>query len=355
MLGSGTNSEFVLQVAWWAGKAAAIGAVLLLVCVFLLHARQRSLDRRRRNVIVKWRPILTDTILEVWDESIRLPRLRSDDMEAFLHEWNVFHDSVAGDAELHLNQLARKLRIDRVAHHMLGDKNVYTRLLAIATLGHMRDPSCWDFVEPELDANNLPLSMVAARALVQIDAARAVPLIIPRILERDDWPPGRLGSLLREAGPEAVVDSLRRAIAAGTPEGIGKLVIFLDAMPGPDADEIISGLLANSTDGRVLASCLNMVRNPADLPALRRLTSHHFWHIRMLSAKALGRIGEQRDTQKLIQLLGDAQWWVRYRAAQALAKLPWINRQRLEQIQAEQKDRFAVDILEQVMAEGEYT
>jgi HEAT repeat protein len=74
----------------------------------------------------------------------------------------------------------------------------------------------------------------------------------------------------------------------------------------------------------------------------------------MLAAKALGRIGEQRDTEKLIQLLGDSQWWVRYRAAQALAKLPWINQESLERIQAEQTDRFAEDILEQVMAEGEY-
>lgn len=349
-----TNSEFVVQVAWWAGQGAAIGAVLMLLCVFVLHVRQHELDRRRRNVIFKWRPILTETILSSWDDSIRLPRLRSDDMEPFLHEWNVFHDSVTGEAETHLNQLAFKLRIERAAHRMLRNKHVYTRLLGVATLGHMRDQSCWDALVPELDSDNLPLSLVAARALVQIDAVRAVPLIIPRILERDDWPAGRLGSLLREAGPDAVADSLRRAISSGTPEGISKLVIFLDSMPGPDGDEIISELLSSSDDGRVIASCLNMVMNPADLPDIRRLTFHHYWHVRMLAAKALGRIGEKRDTKQLVRLLADSQWWVRYRAAQALASLPWINQQALERIQSQQSDRFAVDILEQVMAEGEY-
>jgi len=354
MLALSTNSDFVVQLAWWAGKAAAIGAVLLLICVFLLHVRQRSVDRHRKNVIVKWRPILTETILRSWDETIRLPRLHSDDMEAFLHEWNVFHDSITGEGSIHLNKLARKLKIDRAARRMLRDKRVYTKLLAVATLGHLKDQTCWELLEPELDADNLPLSLVAARALVQIDATRAVPLIIPRILERDDWPPGRLGSLLQEAGPGAVVDSLRSAISSGTPEGIGKLVIFLDAMPGPEADEIISQLLRDSDDGRVIASCLNMVKNPADLPLLRQLTCHHFWHIRMLSAKALGRIGKKEDTDQLIRLLTDSQWWVRYRAAQALARLPWISQQILERIQSEQTDGFAADILEQVMAEGEY-
>ena len=354
MLVSSADSEFVIQVAWWAGQSAAACSVLLLVCVFLLHIRQRALDRHRRAVVVKWRPILTETILRDWDDSIRLPRLRSDDMEAFLHEWNVFHDSVTGEAEDHLNALARKLRIDRVARRMLRSRHVYTKLLAIATLGHMRDPSCWDRVEPELDADNLPLSLVAARALVQIDAARAVPLIIPRIVERDDWPPGRLGSLLREAGPDAVVDSLRGAIESGMPEDIGKLVIFLDSIPGPDADAIISHLLQTSDDGRVIAACLNMVINPGDLPSLRKLTFHDYWHIRMLSAKALGRIGEKKDTKHLMRLLSDSQWWVRYRAAQALASLPWVDRQALERIQEQQTDRFAADILDQVIAENEY-
>lgn len=354
MLALSTSSDFVVQVAWWAGNAAVLGALMLLFCVFLLHARQHSLDRRRRNVIAKWRPILIETILHSRDESMKLPRLRSDDVEAFLHEWNVFHDSISGDAAIHLNQLARKLRVDRVAYRMLHNKRVYTRMLGVATLGHLKDQACWTLLEPELDADNLPLSLVAARALVQINAARAVPLIIPRILEREDWPPGRLGSLLQEAGPEAVTDSLRRAISSGAPEGISKLVVFLDAMPGPDADEIISQLLNNSDDGRVIASCLNMVMNPADLPALRQLTTHHYWHIRMLSAKALGRIGEKEDTTQLVRLLTDPQWWVRYRAAQALARLPWMNQTSLVQIQSDQTDRFAVDILEQVMAEGEY-
>ena len=62
-------------------------------------------------------------------------------------------------------------------------------------------------------------------------------------------------------------------------------------------------------------------------------------------------IGTADDASILIALLSDAQWWVRYRAAQALARLPSVDVPKLESIQAAQSDRFARDMLSQVIAE----
>ena len=54
----------------------------------------------------------------------------------------------------------------------------------------------------------------------------------------------------------------------------------------------------------------------------------------------------------LLPLLADAQWWVRYRAAQALTRLPAIGEKDvMQRIRDEQTDRFACDVLDQVMAE----
>jgi HEAT repeat protein len=55
----------------------------------------------------------------------------------------------------------------------------------------------------------------------------------------------------------------------------------------------------------------------------------------------------------LIPLLSDKEWWVRYRAAQALSRLPSMRSPRLKSIQAKQRDPFARDMLAQVIAEIE--
>jgi HEAT repeat protein len=62
-------------------------------------------------------------------------------------------------------------------------------------------------------------------------------------------------------------------------------------------------------------------------------------------------VGDPEDEARLIPLLSDKEWWVRYRAAQALSQLPSMREPRLRVIQAEQPDPFARDMLTQVMAE----
>jgi len=52
------------------------------------------------------------------------------------------------------------------------------------------------------------------------------------------------------------------------------------------------------------------------------------------------------DEGPLIALLSDSQWDVRYRAAEALAHLPFMKPERLVEIQHQQTDRLAKQILE---------
>jgi hypothetical protein len=50
--------------------------------------------------------------------------------------------------------------------------------------------------------------------------------------------------------------------------------------------------------------------------------------------------------------LSDREWWVRYRAAQALVELPWLAQAELRALQDGLTDRFAADMLAQVVAEA---
>jgi HEAT repeat protein len=77
------------------------------------------------------------------------------------------------------------------------------------------------------------------------------------------------------------------------------------------------------------------------------------WQVRVQAVKALGRIGDRSDTARLALLLADREWWVRYRAAQALVELPWMKRADLDALRASLEDRYAADMLAQVVAEQE--
>ena len=62
-------------------------------------------------------------------------------------------------------------------------------------------------------------------------------------------------------------------------------------------------------------------------------------------------IGDRGDVPRLVALLSDREWWVRYRAAQAVAELPWLKRADLDALHASLEDRYAADMLAQVVAE----
>jgi HEAT repeat protein len=72
----------------------------------------------------------------------------------------------------------------------------------------------------------------------------------------------------------------------------------------------------------------------------------------MQAAKLLGRMGRAEDAGRLEKLLADAEWWVRFRAAKALVHLPVLGPRDLEQIRMRLLDRYARDILGQVIAEA---
>ena len=70
----------------------------------------------------------------------------------------------------------------------------------------------------------------------------------------------------------------------------------------------------------------------------------------MQVAKTLGRIGEQQDIARLRYLLCDAEWWVRYSAAEALAHLPFMSITQLKTLQASLPDDYASDMSEHILS-----
>ncbi|MGB3935795.1 MAG: HEAT repeat domain-containing protein, partial [Burkholderiales bacterium] len=101
----------------------------------------------------------------------------------------------------------------------------------------------------------------------------------------------------------------------------------------------------------VSAAALDALWHPEDADLARARLQHARWQVRLAAVKALGRFGTAADRSALERMLGDPSWWVRYRAAQALARLPGMDRAALGALRAAQQDPFAADVLGQVLSE----
>lgn len=351
------SSDALVRFALYSSVFAIGVTMLLFAAVLVLRLRLLSHRRVERQFIATWRPLLTRIAIRGLDPDTdrSLPDLRpttKHELHLLLNEWNVLHDSLQGVARNNLTRAGYKLGLDQVAWNMLKHAGTFgDQLMAIVTLGHLEDFGAWSSIEPELDSENPMLSMMAAKALCNIDPDRAMPLLLPRIVARDDWAGARVAGLLHEAGASAVSLPLRDAILDSAPANAEKLIAYLPMVFKPVAAMVISRLLRRHVDDRVIGACLKVANSPLELPQVRQLVRHPRWHIRMRAATVLGRIGDAEDRDLLVELLADPEWWVRYRAAQALSVLPGMNAELLEYIRDGLADRFGRDMLNQVLAE----
>jgi HEAT repeat protein len=129
------------------------------------------------------------------------------------------------------------------------------------------------------------------------------------------------------------------------------MVRFLADISPKAAAPVIRQILAEPHDEHLISVCLQVISDPQDLDKVRLLLKHPRWHVRMHAASAIGRLGGcDDDVESLLPLLSDAQWWVRYRTAQTIAHL-LQDPDALVCLRDRQQDRFARDILTQVLAE----
>jgi HEAT repeat protein len=70
---------------------------------------------------------------------------------------------------------------------------------------------------------------------------------------------------------------------------------------------------------------------------VRRLDDAH-WEVRAEAAEATGRIGLVGIMARLVALLSDENWWVRFRAGMALAALGEPGTGQLRQVAADNAD-----------------
>jgi HEAT repeats len=345
------HSDFTLRI----GSIATllIGALILLMLGWIMAIRVSRLgaERLRHRTTAVWRPVLAACLVDVPEA---LPPLHRCDHIALLYLWNHCFESVRGDAGARLIALAGRLGLNRIARELLHARTLRRRLLAIITLGHLRERSVWPELATLLHHDNAFLSFVAAKGLLQIDVHAALPLLVPVISLRRDWSPLKVVAMLKAVGADLAADTIAQAAVQAPPEVSARLIRHLASTRSLRGLPRLRHLLLEQTPSEeVLASCLFLFgecSDPADLPLLRRHLSHRTWFVRLQAAAALGKTGTEEDEARLVGLLNDEHWWVRYRAGEALLALPSMTAEKLDHLQVSLNTLESQEILAPLLA-----
>lgn len=343
-----TRPDVFISAALWTG-VGALGLTLLLGAQIIamrmvLRSRQRSDER----ALARWRPLLNAAI--VGDMPDALPVLRRGERLPFLRLWAHLQGSLRGEANEALNEIARRLGIDAYARALLARGNRPARLLSALVLGHLHDQAAWPDLRRMAEQADNTVSLTALWALVRIDPQAAADYMVPLFIAREEWALSLAAGILQQA-TEPAARALLRELPLLDQAKLPRALRIAEALHVTLPAGVLKAALSGASMPVVIAG-LRGVRTPETLPDVRALLAHADWQVRVQAARALGRVGERRDAERLAQLLSDREWWVRYRAAEALLELPALPRRELEALHASLTDRFAADMLSQAMAES---
>ena len=308
-------------------------------------------ERRQQAFIDKWRPILLDNLYSAPDS---LTAVAAKDTLSFLILWSNMQETLQGEAKDQLNVLARSLEMDQRAIEMLSSRKLSRRLLAVTVLGHLREDEVWADIESLVYEKRITLAINALHALARINPLRATHVIVPFLAETDNWPEYRVANILYGIGSKIFAGPLAEATLAVAPEKQIRLLSLLRYSERAVVVPLVKKLLNDSSDEEVLSASLNllgMFGDNREAELAKRFIKHPSPFIRIRAVTALGNVTNGHDMKSLEDCLGDSAWWVRYRAAQAIAAFPHMTRSGLERMRDLQTDRFAADILNYVLSQ----
>jgi HEAT repeat protein len=281
----------------------------------------------------------------------QLPALAKADIPSFLKLWVHLHAAMRGGASAGLNEVARRLQSAAHARALLARGRRADELLAILALGYLRDRDAWAALERVMAGPDAVVSVHAAWALTRIDADAAAARLIEQVATRADWPLPQVVAILEDGGP-AYRASLLAALPALQGQALLRALRIAEGLgvrvPAPLAAQLLS-----HAEVDVVVAVLRLEQGPEQLPAIRALVGHPDWRVRVQVAKSVGRLGAAGDTDLLLRLAADPEWWVRYRAARALAETPGRDRASLAALADQATDSYAADMLRHVLAETE--
>lgn len=343
--------SFIVVIALWAGGAVLVLTLALFGVILGIRIAQEHRLRRSERLARRWRNLLSRAIVE---EPVSAPSVSRRDAAEIMSLWGYYHEFLRGECKANLNRLGHLAGLDIHAKRGLRSDRVRHRLLSIHVLGNLRDRETRRLLRPIARSANPYLSLAAAHALMRISPREAITELITMIAQRPDWPPARVMAILQEAGPDVVSEPLARAAMEADAAYQPLLLVYMSTGDNRTALRAIKQILLATSDEQVIITALHQITHmahPDGLRVVRVYLGHPNWLIQLHAVQGLGRMGNDDDVDDLVRMLRHEKYWIRLRAAEALAKLPSMTSSRLTAIHDAQCDRYARDILQEVMAQ----
>lgn len=339
----------------WVGVGVFVVNIWLIGAI--LYQRYRNLQTQKRDKISKnrWMPILVSSLAELPDN---LPQIKPYERLLVLEFWQQVERVIRGESRDRLHELAYLLQIPQIARRFLESRQIDRQLIGISVLGSLKEQSSLAKLQAMVKKKNSYLSAAAAIALVKINIEQCSELVSCSICDRLDWSLALVVELFSIEGNDLLISRSIDKIWQLSDAKLYRVFRALEVSQKHQLLPLIPELLHHFSDREeIIAVCLRILssyKNAEHLDIIREYIEHPSSSIRVQVANGLSQMGTVEDESRLVSLLADPVWWVRYRAAQALVRLPSMNLTRLEQIKQSESDTFARDILTQVIAECSY-
>lgn len=361
------------QLFWQATLWIAFGTVAiiaaLLVALFWLKLSKKYQDEKAEKFQNIWQPLLMACALG--DPVVAtLPTLSRAEEWLFIKLWVRMQTTLRGEPNERLRQIALQLDCANKARRYLSSRHRSEQVYGLMTLAYLHEDADWELLLPYLTQSRNSLAVYASIGLLQIDATKAAPLVISQLLQRPDidlltaasvFKPFRkyLHQALYERLVEAGQSQLNRNSGnleepqpqSSQASDLAWLFKISHALDMHISTGVLRPFLQATQPIDIIIGAMRLMKVPDGLPDIRSLAQHSSWEVRNQVSITLGQMGDASDIQLLSQLIMDSQWWVRYRAAQALIGLPFIETDALKTLIANLPDRYARDMAQQVFAE----
>lgn len=374
----------IAEIALWTGIISTATSIFTVGYMFLLRVWRETEKKRSEEVTKKWEETIHDVILGVKAEDAKpkqeaykltaedkknflqvyiekgrfdpVEPLPAQELPHFLYLWNYLHESLRGNSKDQLNTLAQTLSVDESTYKMLRSYSLKKRILAINTFGNLRTSEAYGEILKLINDRDPIISLWAWRALLRIDFDETLKNHLTMIASRADWSPIFVAKVLleqdRDLLSEPLVALVEKCYESGLAERqMARLVSYLTITHISSYTPLISRILAESNQTEVIIACLRLVKTDDALEKVRELLKSERWEIRLQVVQTLGRLGHEEDLELLISALNDLDWWVRYRAAQALYVMPMMTTRKFAHLAKTLPNEFSRDMLNQVLAE----
>ncbi len=343
--------KFFNQGALWTTTMAVLAllfvvGMLILYCFFLRFVSNSS-KKKQFKLYAGWEKMVFQYLEgeKTTQEIMALvPRARYAYFQHFLKSYLL---ALKGDDFEKLSALVTNTDlfsclIDQLVH---GDEQV--RSESAFFIGLVRARQAKEHLIRGLEDKDEGVYFNCALSLAKIGAIDTLGIILGQFRIRKKPSRDLLLSILFEFGTDACQPLLW--YLKGEPDAFS-ISLIVDALGHyryyPAGEEILC--ILDATPGYdVRINCIRAVGKIEYLgamPSLRECMNDADWRVRSLAIWALGRIGDDSVEEELVVYLGDENWWVRYRAAEALFSLSRKGREALSVIAQHSKNKKAASV-----------